>query len=180
MKKYLVIILFALSMSAFSVPTEIISNVPADIHDAMTKADGILTLEGMMSAIVTARNVQEQLKALQNLRDFQHNPSDAINQVNTSVNGLLKNFNQLNNSHIDNLSSLISTLSSSITSEGMSLKLATASNMQLTAIHDTLQQIQAQQQAVIAYKQAEIEQKKYEQKKDAANKRVTANAMMRY
>ena len=156
MKTYIAILLFALTLNCEAMPVEVMSSAPDVAKEAGARIDAITTLQGLISAIDTAQNVEQQIKALKNLSDFQQNPGQAVAQVNASVTGLLNDFNMNTSSSFTTLRGLIAGLSSSTTSVGMNIKLMQASNIQLMTISNTLQQIRAQQQAIIAYKQAEV------------------------
>ena len=168
MKKFLLIVLVAIN--CYGDPVEIISNVADVAKEVAARAESLQTLEGLMSSIGNAQSLEQQIKALSNLSDFQKNPSGAISQVNDSVKELLGKLNTNSGTSFTNLKQLIGGLSTSSTAMSMSVKLTQATNMELVEIENSLQAIQAQQKAMIAYQQAAIaEEQDAAQKLEAKN-----------
>lgn len=157
MKKILTILLLSgVTTYTFAIDAEIVSNIPAQVQEQGTRADGLRSLSSVMSSLSNSKTTPQQINALQNLQALQSNPNASVSDVNNAVTGLLQNFNGLNNTTFSNLSQLISQIAGSSTSAGMNLKLQEASQQQFMAIQNTLQTISAQNQAQIAFKQAQI------------------------
>ena len=177
MKNLLIGLLAIASVNVFAIDAEIVSNLPATISDQMAKGDGMATIQSMIDAISKAQNIEQQLSNLKNLSNFQQNPGQAVQQVNSAVSNLLNNLNSTTGSKFQNLSQLIGNLAGSTTAAGMNLKLMSAANTTLIGIQGTLQTIQAQNQAMIAYKQAEIADQQTKTQQNAANRQASANSM---
>ena len=178
MKKFLLIMLVAINCN--SLPVEVTANAADIAKEVAARAESLVTVEGLMSSISNAQSLEQQIKALSNLSDFQKNPSGAISQVNDSVKELLGNLNTNSGTSFTNLKQLIGGLSTSSTAMSMSVKLTQATNMELVEIENSLQAIQAQQKAMIAYKQAEIAQEQDAAQKLEANNQATISAMRAY
>lgn len=163
MKKKLLLslTLLTINLSVFAVePVTVVSDIPAQTKEMADRIDSMIHLQTLINAVAKARNVQEQVKQLQNIANFQKDPAHAVDQVNQAVTNLVNTFNSQNSTNFNNLSQLIGALSSSSSSMSMSVKMAQVSNMQLMSIQNILEQLRAQQNALIAYKQAEQAQKK--------------------
>ncbi len=178
MKKFLLIMF--VTINCYSLPVEITNNVADVTKEIVARAESLETLEGLMSSISSAQSLEQQIKALSNLSDFQKNPSGAVSQVNDAVKKLLGSLNTNSGTSFTNLKQLIGGLSTSSTAMSMSIKLTQATNMELVEIENTLQAMQAQQNAMIAYQQAAIAQEQDATKKLEANNQATISAMRAY
>ncbi len=160
---------------AFGLDAEIVSNLPATIHDQMSKADGLTSIHSLINSVNKAQTVQSQVMALKNLNNFSSDPVNATSQVNSVVGNMLNDFNMRSGTSFGNLQDLIASLSSSMTTEGMSLKLQQSSATQLQNISVMLQQMEAENQAVLKYKQAEEAMKAHKAALSKADDEKTAN-----
>jgi hypothetical protein len=161
----------------FGLDAEIVSNLPATLHEQMSKADGLTNIQSLINSVNKAQTVQSQLMALKNLNNFSSDPVNATSQVNSVVGNMLNDFNMYSGTSFGNLQELIAGLSSATTTEGMSLKLQQSSATQLQNISVMLQQMEAENQAVLKYKQAEEALKAHQAALSKADDDRVANSL---
>ncbi len=139
------------------------------------KLDAMQNLQSLISAVNKAQDVNGQVSALQNLKDFTKDPRGAVDQVNGTVKNMLDDFNMRSGTSFGNLQDLISGLNGSTTATGMSLKLQQSTAAQLQSMNVMLRQMEAENQAILRYRQAD-DALRTKQKADAdAQKKQISN-----
>ena len=158
MKKIATIIFLAYSVTVMaSVPVTSTTDSALTYQMSDVHLDAMQNLQSLIQAVNKAQDVNGQVTALQNLKDFTKDPQGATDQVNNTVKNMLDDFNMRSGTNFGNLQDLISGLNSSTTATGMSLKLQQSTTAQLQSMNVMLRQMEAENQAVLRYKQAEIE-----------------------
>jgi hypothetical protein len=159
------------------VPVTSTTDMVSTYHTTGVYQDSMQNLEKLISSVNQAQNINGQISALQNLKDFTKDPEGATDEVNNIVKNMLNNFNSSSGTNFGNLQELIAGLSSSTTATGMSLKLQQSTAAQLQNMNVLLKQIEAENQAVLRYKQADIALKKKQADDLKAQREKTANNM---